>query len=149
MKNHILLSILLALSTLPAQAEEAATEFNPRLAIDHKAYIDEARAHLLKERSEMVAENLAFSSLGYQYQTMPATTVECDAKGCRIVPAAPFQERLTVSFTVLDSKRQEMIDGVNNEVHDMIVVQFPTPRMPGWYINKGTSMAPIPEAPKK
>jgi len=149
MKNRILLSILIALSYLPAQAEEAATEFKPRLAIDHKAYVDEALAHLLKERPDVVAENLAFSSLGYQYQTMPGTTVECDAKGCRILPAAPFQERLTVSFTVLDSKRQEMIDGMNNEVHDMIVVQFPTPRMPGWFINKGTSSSVIQEAPKK
>ena len=97
----------------------------------------------------MTAENLGFSSLSYQYQTMPGTTVECDAQGCKIVPAAPFQERLSMSFTVLNSKRMEVIDGVKNEVHDVLVVQYPTPRMPEWFIGKGRSMTPIPEALKK
>lgn len=143
MKKILIANIYLLLSIGLLPAEEA--EFTPRLAINHKGYVDEALAHLLKERPEVKAENLAFSSLDYLYQPMPDTTVECDAKGCKILPAAPFQERLAVNFTVLDSKRKETIDGVNYEVHDILSVQFPTPRMPEWFINKGTSRSVLAE----
>lgn len=137
--------LLLCIGLLPADEGD----FTPRLAINHKGFVDEALAYLLKERPDVKAENLAFSSLDYHYQPMPNTTSECDAQGCRTVPAAPFQERLMVSFTVLDSKRKEMIDGVNYEVHDMLSVQFPTPRMTEWFISKGTSQAAIQEDSQK
>jgi len=147
MKNVLIANICLLLCGGVLAAEEG--EFTPRLAVNHKGFVDEALAHLLKERPEVKAENLAFSSLDYHYQPMPATTAECDAQGCRTVPAAPFQERLMVNFTVLDSKRKERIDGVNYEVHDMLSVQFPTPRMPEWFISQGKSQALIDEGRKE
>ena len=147
MKPHYIICTLLLGHTASAYSEEV---FTPKLPIDHKLYIDEALRHLLKERPKLSAANLAFSHISYQYQTMGPTTSVCGPNGCQIVPAAPFQETLSISFTVLDSKRSVAKGNDTLIEHDSLVVQFPTPRMPQWHILTGTSSyaAPAPQKEK-
>lgn len=114
----------------------AGEQFNPRLPIDHKKYIDEALSHLLRERPDIEAANLQLVSLNYSFQPMEGTTAECGPNGCIIKPAAPFSENLYVSFQIMDSKRSVVKDGQNYAEYDGITVQFPTPRRNHWFIGK-------------
>ena len=135
--RYILSIVILSVCTTTALHSQET--FTPRLPIDHEKYIDEALSYLLKERPSLKADDLAFSNIQYMYQQMDATTSQCGPDGCKIVPAAPFQERLSVSFTVLDSKREIPSPEGTRIEHKELVVQFPTPRMPQWYILNGTS----------
>jgi len=136
--RHILCILILSICTTTALHSQET--FTPHLPIDHKKYIDEALNYLLKERPTLKADNLAFSHIQYMYQQMDSTTSQCGPDGCKIVPAAPFQEQLSVSFTVLDSKREIPSPEGTRIEHKELVVQFPTPRMPQWYILNGTSV---------
>ena len=116
----------------------AEEQFNPRLPIEHKKFIDEALDHLLKERPDIKAANLNVISLNYNFQPMEGTTVECGPKGCVIKSSAPFNERLSVSFQIMDSRRKIVVDGKNCIEYDGVTVQFPTSRMDQWSIGKST-----------
>ena len=138
MKSHYLLHIAIFLSCATTALFSQET-YTPRLNIDHKKYIDEALGYLLKERATLKADNLVFSDMQYMYQQMPGTSPQCRPDGCKIVPAAPFQERLSVTFTLLDSKREISSQEGTRIEHKLLIVQFPTPRMPEWFILNGTS----------
>jgi hypothetical protein len=135
-----LAALCLVAGTVRSEEKE---EFATRLKIDHKAYIDEALQYILKERPTMKPENLAFSHMSYHFQMMEPTTQVCGPEGCKIVPAAPFQETLTVSFTVLDTKSISTTAEGTFQQYETLNVQFPTPRMPEWYLLTGTSTARI------
>ena len=136
--RHILSILILSICTTIALYSQET--FTPRLPIDHEKYIEEALSYLLKERPSLKSDNLAFSNIQYIYQQMDPTTSQCGPEGCKIVPAAPFHERLSVSFTVLDSKREIPSPEGPRIEHKQLVVQFPTPRMPQWFILNGTSV---------
>jgi hypothetical protein len=139
-------STIIALCFVVSTISHAGEKFVPRLAVDHKAHIDEALQYLLKQKPSLKPENLAFAHMSYQFQMMDATTSLCGPGGCRIVPAAPFQETLSIVFTVLESKRLVAGPDGNLIEHETLAVQFPTPRMPEWFIfdGKSSSLAPVP-----
>jgi hypothetical protein len=145
----MLLRIILVSCFVLCTFAYAEDKFTPRLAIDHKAHIDEALQYLRKQRPAVKPENLAFSYMSYQYQMMDGTTSVCGPEGCRIVPAAPFQETLSIAFTVLDSKR--LVTNADGDFieYDSLVVQFPTPRMPEWHILEGKSSSQAPASKEK
>ncbi|MDF1815331.1 MAG: hypothetical protein P1V20_24230 [Verrucomicrobiales bacterium] len=135
MKPVLTISVLTFLFLTFLFAEE---KFTPRIAIDHQKYVDEALAKLLEKRPDIAPDNLSFHNLGYRFNFESATEQVCGPNGCQLKSAAPFREKLSVGFVILDSAEEKIQEGRKTIVRKGLVVHFPTPRSNEWFIGEST-----------
>lgn len=141
MKSLLILASIVGVVFAYASANEKSateTEFKPTVGIDHKSYIDKALAHLIEQRPEIDPTNLSCMGLDYRFNFAESTQQVCGPNGCEIKQVAPFKERLSVSFQVLNSGVEMEEDGQKVTKYEGIHVVFPSARNQDWSIGPST-----------
>jgi hypothetical protein len=151
MITRLILSIVIFSTCLTTALHSQEAYTTPILKINQEKYIADALNHLLKKKPELKADNLALLVMRYTYQRMPATRSVCGPNGCKIVPAAPLQEELQVTFKVIDSKHEMASKDSNKVIIETKTydVDFPTERMPQWHIGEGSASEERTKEPKE